>query len=310
MTPARVLRIVGVAAALAVAAVAFAQTTVIPVPDNAPVQTAPLSSAPETTTWGDVQNGATLAGTCAACHGLDGNSPDPQYPRLAGQSERYIAQQLAAYRSGARNTGMAAIMMPFAQMLSAQDSRDVGAYFATQASGAGVADDSVITSGPNAGKQFFEVGQQLYLGGDAERGIPSCLACHGPEGGGNPGPAYPRVAGQFADYSKRRLEEYRAAAPAPLADNPHFQTMATIAAKLTDEEIGSLSSYLQGLHPRALDALASATTPVAAAPAAAAPAAAAPVAAPVDPAAAETAAESGSRPLGGQPEQPGDDEAQ
>src|SRR3970282_2857506 len=118
MTPARVLRIVGVAA-LAVAAAAFAQTTVTPVPDNAPVQTAPLSTAPETTTWGDVEKGATLAGTCAACHGLDGNPAAPQYPRLAGQSERYIARQLALFRSGERRTGMGANMMPFAQILRA-----------------------------------------------------------------------------------------------------------------------------------------------------------------------------------------------
>ena len=296
MTPARVLRIVGVAA-LAVAAAAFAQTTVIPVPDNAPVQTAPLSTTPETTTWGDVQNGATLAGTCAACHGLDGNPADPQYPRLAGQSERYIAQQLALYRSGERSTGMAALMMPFAQMLSAQDSRDVGAYFSTQAAGAGVADDSLIASGPNAGKRFFEVGQQLYLGGDTERGIPACLACHGPDGAGNPGPAYPRVAGQFSDYTQRRLEQYRAGEPEALSANPHFQIMATIATKLTDEEIGSLASYLQGLHPSALDAVASAGMPAAAPP----PTPALP--------APEAAAETSSRPLGAPPEAPGDDQA-
>jgi len=300
MTPARVLRIVGVAA-LAVAAAAFAQTTVTPVPDNAPVQTAPLSTAPETTTWGDVEKGATLAGTCAACHGLDGNPADPQYPRLAGQSERYIARQLALFRSGERSTGMAAIMMPFAQMLSAQDSRDVGAYFSTQASGAGVADDTLVASGPNEGKRFFEVGQQLYLGGDAERGIPACLACHGPDGAGNPGPPYPRVAGQFSPYSQRRLEEYRAADPASLADNPNFQIMASIASELTDEEISSLSSYLQGLHPSALDAVAAVAAPTAA------PAATPAAGRVADP---DLAPETSSRPLGAPPEAPGDDQAQ
>ena len=300
MTPARVLGIVGVAA-LAVAAAAFAQTTVTPVPDNAPVETAPLSTTPETTTWGDVQKGATLAGTCAACHGLDGNPADPQYPRLAGQSERYIAEQLALYRGGERNTGMAAIMMPFAQMLSAQDSRDVGAYFSSQAAGAGVADDSLVASGPNEGKRFFEVGQQLYLGGDAERGIPACLACHGPDGAGNPGPAYPRVAGQFSPYSQRRLEEYRAAEPASLPANPNFQIMASIASELTDEEIGSLASYLQGLHPRALDAVADAGAQAAAPAATAAPAA--PDATPA----------TTSHPLGAPPETPeapGEDQVQ
>ena len=120
---------------------------------------------------------------------------------------------------------MAAVMMPFADTLSAQDARDVGAYFATQKAGAGVADDTVIATGPNAGKKFFEVGQQLFRGGDAARGIPACMACHGPDGAGNPGPAYPHVAGQQSAYTKRRLEEYRAgttdaARPAP------FQIMA------------------------------------------------------------------------------------
>ncbi|MDQ3287852.1 MAG: cytochrome c4 [Pseudomonadota bacterium] len=263
MTSARVLGFVGVTALAAAAAVAFAQTTVTPIPDNAPVQTAPLTPlAPEVTTWGDVQKGATLAGTCAACHGLDGNPIDPQYPRLAGQTERYIAQQLELYRSGRRTSGMAPVMIPFAQMLSAQDSRDVGAYFATQSAGAGVADDAVIATGDHAGRQFFEVGQELFRGGDKDRGIPACLACHGPDGAGNPGPPYPRVAGQFADYSERRLQEYRNPAPDSAVASPSFQVMAGVASGLTDEEIGSLASYMQGLHRRNPAVLAVSASPV------------------------------------------------
>lgn len=289
MSQARVLGILGVAV-LAVAAVAYAQTTVTPIPDNVPVETAPLDAKPEKTVWGDVKAGATKAGTCAACHGLDGNPTDPQYPRLAGQSERYIAHQISLFKSGERNTGMAAVMKPFADALSAQDMRDLGAYFATQKSGAGVADDTVIASGPNAGKKFFEVGQQLFRSGDAARGIPACMACHGPSGAGNPGPAYPHLAGQQAAYEQRRLEEYRAGTTTQR--DPHlFNIMATIAKQLTDEEIRSLASYLQGLHPRADEALvasAPAVVPAAPAPAAApaptpAPAEATP---PADPAAA------------------------
>lgn len=302
MTSARVLGIVGVAA-LAVAAAAFAQTTVTPLPDAPPVETAPLSTAPEITTWGDVQKGSTLAGTCSACHGLDGNPTDPQYPRLAGQSERYIAHQLSLYRNGQRTTGMAALMVPFSQMLSPQDSRDVGAYYATQAAGAGVADDTVITTGPNAGKQFFEIGQQLYAGGDAERGIPACMACHGPDGAGNPGPAYPRVAGQFSDYSQRRLVEYREGSPEIAAANPLYQIMANISRELTDEEIGSLSSYMQGLHPRNLDTIAASGPPVSTP---AQPAPPAPSAVPVQ----DPAPESTSGPLGGTAEPAGDGETQ
>lgn len=269
MSHARVLGIVGLSA-LAAAAVAYAQTTVTPIPESPPIETAPLSDTVEQTTWGDPQKGATLAGTCAACHGLDGNPTDAQYPRLAGQSERYIAQQIALFKSGERNTGMSAVMKPFADMLSPQDARDVGAYYATQTSGAGVADDTIVATGPYAGMKFFEIGEQLFLSGDAERGIPACMACHGPDGTGNPGPAYPHVAGQQATYTQRRLEEYRAG-NSERSDPRLYNVMATIASELTDEEIGALSSYLQGLHPRAND-VAAASAPVAAA---------APVAAPV-----------------------------
>lgn len=298
MSQARVLGIVGIAA-LAVAAVAFAQTTVTPIPDEAPVQTAPLEGVDAKTTWGDAQKGATLAGTCAACHGLDGNPTDPQYPRLAGQSERYVAQQLALFKSGERSSGMAAVMQPFAQMLSAQDARDVGAYYATQVSGAGVADDSVIAAGPYAGKRFFEVGEQLFRAGDKERAIPACLACHGPDGAGNPGPAYPALAGQQAPYSQRRLEEYRTGTTTQ-SDPRLFNIMAAVAKNLSDEEIGALSSYLQGLHPRANDAV---PLDVAAAYAAATVAAPAPVA--DSDAAPATATQSGSHALGGQTQAPG-----
>ncbi len=267
MSQARVLGMIGVAA-LAVAAVAYAQTTVTPIPDNEPVQSAPLTTAPEQSTWGDVEAGATKAGTCAACHGLDGNPTDLQYPRLAGQSERYIAQQIALFKSGERNTGMAAVMKPFADALSAQDARDIGAYYATQEAGAGVADDTLVAEGPYEGLKFYEIGQKLFRSGDAERGIPACMACHGPDGTGNPGPAYPHVAGQPSPYTQRRLEEYRAGQTG-YTDPRLFNIMATVASELTDQEIGALASYMEGLHPRAND-YAAADAPPAPAPATAA----------------------------------------
>ena len=277
MRHARVYGLAGLAA-LAVAAAAVAQTTVTPVPDKAPVQVAPLAGAEEHANWGDPKKGQSLAGACAACHGLDGNPAAPTYPRLAGMPERYVAQQLALFKSQQRTTGMAAVMYPIAQVLSAQDMRDLGAWFQTQKAGAGIADDTAIAAGPNAGKKYYEVGEALFRGGDKARGIPACMACHGGAGQGNPGPAYPALAGQQADYAKRRLEEYRTGTGAP-ATYKNFHIMASIASKLTDDEIGSLSSYIQGLHNRANDAGAA---PVAAAAAPAAPAAAA-AAAPADP---------------------------
>src|SRR5690606_1287375 len=134
------------ALAAGVVAVAFAQTTVTPLPETAPVQAAPLDASAVADLakahWGDAKAGATKAGACAACHGLDGNPADPQYPRLAGMPERYVAQQLALFKSGERSGGMAAVMVPMAMPLSAQDMRDLGAFFAQQKAGAGIADDS------------------------------------------------------------------------------------------------------------------------------------------------------------------------
>jgi cytochrome c553 len=267
-------RVYGIAAlaALAVGAAAFAQTTVTPLPDNAPVQAAPLDASAMAELakahWGDAKAGAVKAGACAACHGLDGNPTDPQYPRLAGLPERYVAQQLALFKGGIRNSGMAAVMMPMAAPLSAQDMRDLGAYFAQQKSGAGIADDSAITTGPYAGMKFYEAGQKLFRSGDAARGIPACMACHGPTGAGNPGPAYPHVAGQGSAYVVRRLQEYRTGTTAE-PDPKLFNMMATVAKALTDEEIQSLASYLQGLHERSDESAGTAmATPAAAAPAA------------------------------------------
>jgi cytochrome c553 len=252
MRHARAFGLAGIAA-LAVAAAAFAQTTVTPLPEAEPIQTAPIGATAMTDLAaaqpGDAQAGATKAAACAACHGVDGNPTDPQYPRIAGQSERYIARQLALFKGGERNTPMAALMQPFAMPLTAQDMRDIGAFYATQEPAAGVADDSPLASGPNAGMKFYQVGERLYRAGDAERGIPACMACHGPDGRGNPGPPYPNVAGQYADYSARMLEAYRDGLVLGSAEHAN-SVMAEVAAELSDEEIQSLASYLEGLHKR------------------------------------------------------------
>ena len=234
-------------ACLALAAAAYAQSTAVAVPDNASVQTAPLDDKPAT--WGDATAGQSKAGACAACHGLDGNAMQQNAPRIAGMPERYIAQQLAQFKHGERTSGLAALMAPYAAPLSNQDMRDIGAWFASQKPGSGVADDTLIAAGPNKGMKFYQVGEKLYRAGDTARGIPACLACHGPSGAGNPGPAYPSVTGQQSAYVARRLEEYRAGTTTA-KDAAHFHLMASVAKTLTDEEIQSLGSYVQGLHAR------------------------------------------------------------
>ena len=252
MRHARVIALAGLAVAVTAVAAYAAQTTVVPIPDNEPVREQPLEVDLASTHWGDPEAGAAAAAPCAACHGPDGNATDPMYPRIAGQSERYIARQLALFASGERHSGLASVMIPFAQALTPQQMRDVGAYFAQQKAAAGVADDTEVASGAYAGLKFYEIGEQLYRNGDAARGLPACLACHGPSGAGNPGPPYPHVGGQMSEYTARRLEEYRAGVTSE-RDPAMFNIMAKVASKLTDEEIGSLASYLQGLHDRADD---------------------------------------------------------
>jgi len=270
------LRILGVAAAVLVTtAVAQQQAATpatpspAPAPTAAPATPAPAGSeaapkvdatvtaAPEATpapvvaladarpaTWGDAKAGQTKAGACAACHGLDGNSADPQYPKLAGQHEAYVWRQLKLFKSGERANP---IMQGMAAPLSAQDMRDIGAYFATQTPAAGVADDTTIAAGPNQGLAFYAVGERIWRGGKRDAGIPACQACHGPTGRGIPGPTYPNVGGQHAGYSVAQLTFFRDGGTWG-KDARANSIMSTIARNLSDEEIQGLATYLEGLH--------------------------------------------------------------
>ncbi len=226
-----------------------AQVTAMPEPVTAPV--AALADA-KPATFGDPKAGQAKAGACAACHGLDGNSTDPQYPRLAGQHERYIWRQLHLFHSGQRQN---AIMSGMAAALSEQDMRDIGAYFATQHAGAGVADDTVIKTGPNADKKFYQVGEALFRGGRAADKVPACLACHGPTGRGNPGPSYPALGGQHAGYTVARLQYFRGGGVSGTGKDAN-NVMTEVAKNLSDEDIQGLATYVEGLHAATAPAVA------------------------------------------------------
>ena len=217
---------------------------VTPVPEQAPATAVALTDAHGPAEPGDVERGAAKAAVCAACHGMDGNSADPMYPKLAGQQERYTARQLALFKTGEREN---AIMMGFAAPLSPQDMRDLGAFYATQVVVPGVADETPVDGGAEAGSPFYSIGQQLYRGGDLDRNIPACLACHGPAGAGNPGPAYAQLGGQHARYTADMLTRFRDGAIH--GEGPQAAVMAGVAKYLTDQEIQSLATYIEGLHP-------------------------------------------------------------
>ncbi len=193
---------------------------------HAATATAEAPAAPK----GDPARGQTLAGgTCAGCHGADGNSAIPANPTLAGQHAGYIAKQLANFKSGERKN---AIMQGMSAALSPQDMLDLGAFYARQAVKPRPADD----------KELALAGQKLYRAGNAGNGLPSCAGCHSPNGAGIPA-QYPRLAGQHAEYTVAQLRAFRAGE----RGNDMNKVMRTIASRLSDREMDALAQYLSGL---------------------------------------------------------------
>ncbi|GAB3780082.1 c-type cytochrome [Dyella agri] len=182
---------------------------------------------------GDAAAGQGKAAACGACHGMDGNSTDPQYPKLAGQSEQYIVHQLENFKSSKRQNP---IMLGMATPLSEQDMHDVGAYFASKTALPGVADQALV-----------EHGQQLFREGDVKRGIPACMACHSIDGRGNPGAMYPQLESQHAQYIQATLKAWHDGTS--WGTDAHSQVMPAIAQKLSTDDIAALASYVEGLHP-------------------------------------------------------------
>jgi len=181
---------------------------------------------------GSADAGRAKSATCAACHGADGNSVTPDWPMLAGQHSAYIVRQLRAFKSGERTD---VTMKPFADMLSEQDMLDVAAYFETQKPTPKGADPTLVG-----------LGQQIYRGGVPDRGVAACIACHGPEGNGNPLASFPRIGGQHAAYTTKQLNAYRLGDRR--SDVDHNQMMRNIAGLLFEDEIKALASYAQGLN--------------------------------------------------------------
>jgi len=180
---------------------------------------------------GSIEAGQAKAVTCAACHGMDGNSLNPEWPSLAGQHPGYLIESLQSFRSGARqNVLMSSMALP----LTDEDIADLAAFFSAQKPAGGVANPDLVRAG-----------ERLFRGGNQETGVPACLACHGPTGLGNPAAGWPAIAGQHATYTAAQLTAYRAKQRATDGDT---QMMRNVAALLTDDEIKAVASYIQGLR--------------------------------------------------------------
>ncbi len=180
--------------------------------------------------------GQALAGVCAGCHGVNGVSPIPTQPNLAGMSWQYIAKQLRHFKSGQRDN---AIMKGFAATLSDADMKSLGVYYSAQKGRAiGTKDEKLAKSA-----------ERLYRAGDSSRGIPACAGCHSPSGAGIPA-QYPRVGGQHAEYTLTQLTAFKGGARGGSTKedaNPSGKIMMAIASRLTENEIKALAEYTAGL---------------------------------------------------------------
>lgn len=192
---------------------------------------------------GDAANGASLAASCAACHGAKGNSTAATFPNLAGQNYNYLLKQLEDFRSGARKaTPMTTMMGTIPKKPGDANLKDLAAHFAAQkldrSAGA-----NATASKPT--KALAEAGYGIYQGGIPSAKVPACAACHSASGLGNAPMAMPALAGQHAGYIETQLERFASGK----RHNSPGHIMQTIAQRLSAKQIKAVAAYVQALHP-------------------------------------------------------------
>ena len=175
-----------------------------------------------------VKGEASYGAVCAACHGVDGNSGTPAYPKLSQQHPEYLIKQLQEFKSDKRNN---AVMKGFAATLSDEDMKNI-AYWVTAKKG---------KPGFAKEKELVGLGERIYRGGIADRQVPACAGCHSPNGAGIPS-QYPRLSGQHAEYASAQLVAFRDGV------RKNSLQMTQIAAKMNDREIKAVSDYIAGLR--------------------------------------------------------------
>ena len=180
---------------------------------------------------GNAESGQGKVAVCGACHGTDGNSPLPNFPKIAGQGERYLFKQLAEIKDGTRVVPeMTGMLDPFNE----QDLADIAAYYSEQTTAMGVANPELISRG-----------EALYRGGNLEVGLPSCTGCHSPTGQGIDSAGFPQLAGQHAQYTAKQLTDFR---EGNRTNDGEARIMQTIASRLSNRDIEAVSDYIQGLR--------------------------------------------------------------
>lgn len=185
---------------------------------------------------GDAAKGAELSSTCAACHGKDGNSGNPMWPKLAGQNAKYLEKQIKDFQAGSKDKSQGrfdASMAPMVANLSEEDIADLAAYFSEQETQLGTVD-----------KEFLDLGKNIYFQGDAERGVAACSACHGAAGQGLNLAGYPAISGQHPEYTIKQLKAFSHGE----RTNDANGIMRDTAIRMSDQQIEAVAHYLLGLH--------------------------------------------------------------
>ena len=191
---------------------------------------------------GNPEAGKAKTLVCAACHGADGNSPAPNFPKLAGLGEKYLYKQLTDIKEGRRNvlemTGMLTSM-------SDQDLKDIAAYFDSQTIQlSGAKPLKVLT---NSGQEVdaLALGEKVFRAGNKKTSVAACMGCHSPTGQGNDPAGFPRLSGQHPEYIEKQLRAFRAG---ERTNDGEQSTMRQVAANLSDAELKAVANFVAGLN--------------------------------------------------------------
>jgi len=183
--------------------------------------------------YSDVKKGKELSASCAACHGDDGISLNPVWPKLAGQNPKYLASQLHEFKKGPDGNRNNAVMYGIAVNLSDQDIEDLSEYYSSLKSSVGLTKD-----------EHLELGRNIYRGGNMEIKMQACISCHGPNGQGNYAAAIPMLSGQHSQYTYQQLKNFQTS----MRSNDYNKMMRNIVHRMTDEEMKAVASYIEGLY--------------------------------------------------------------
>jgi cytochrome c553 len=183
--------------------------------------------------YSDVEKGKELSASCAACHGDDGISLNPVWPKLAGQNPKYLASQLHEFKKGPDGNRNNAVMYGIAVNLSDQDIEDLSEYYSSLKSTVGLTKD-----------EYLKLGRNIYRGGNMEIKMQACISCHGPNGQGNYAAAIPMLSGQHSQYTYQQLKNFQTS----IRSNDYNKMMRNIVHRMTDEEMKAVASYIEGLY--------------------------------------------------------------